>query len=137
MARTRCTAAPALARPAPCRGSNRAGAPARPPCPAPAGGCSAMAAENAVPSRGMNGQAPTLDPLALLPIHRQTRLADLLAVTAAIVYTAGCPVVVGSLLRDAGTGLWHLTALLDAEGDVVPPEELGVPQQPFSFTLPD
>ncbi len=96
-----------------------------------------MAAEHAVASRGMNGQPPTLDPLALLPIHQQTRLADLLAVTAAIVYAAGCPVVIGSLLRDAGTGLWHLTALLDAEGDVVPPEELGIPQQPFSFTLQD
>src|SRR5579885_2866591 len=114
----------------------REGAPASPPCPA-AGGCSAMAAEHAVASRGMNGQPPTLDPLALLPIHQQTRLADLLAVTAAIVYAAGCPVVIGSLLRDAGNGLWHLTELLDAEGDVVPPEELGIPQQPFSFTLQD
>src|SRR5579885_627537 len=114
----------------------REGAPASPPCPA-AGGCSAMAAEHAVASRGMNGQPPTLDPLALLPIHQQTRLADLLAVTAAIVYAAGCPVVIGSLLRDGGTGLWHLTALLDAEGDVVPPEELGIPQQPFAFALPD
>lgn len=85
----------------------------------------------------MSGQAQALEPLALLPIHRQTRLADLLAVTAAIIYKAGCPVVIGSLLRDAGTGLWHLTALLDAEGDVVPPEELGIPQQPFAFALPD
>src|SRR5579885_3277758 len=114
----------------------REGAPASPPCPA-AGGCSAMAAEHAVASRGMNGQPPTLDPLALLPIHQQTRLADLLALTAAIVYKAACPVVIGSLLRDAGTGLWHLTALLDAEGDVVPAEELGIPLQPFAFALPD
>ncbi|HZQ37801.1 MAG TPA: hypothetical protein VFD32_17870 [Dehalococcoidia bacterium] len=85
----------------------------------------------------MNGQTQALDPQALLPIHQQTRLADLLAVTATIVYKAGCPVLIGSLLRDGGTGLWHLTALLDAEGDVVPPEELGIPQQPFAFALPD
>jgi hypothetical protein len=96
-----------------------------------------MVAEHAASSRGMNGQGQARDPLALLAIHQQERLADLLAVTAAIVYRAGCPAVIGSLLRDTGTGLWHLTALLDAEGDVVPPEELGIPQQPFIFALPE
>ncbi len=95
-----------------------------------------MAAEGAASQESGAGSGVVLNPMVLLPIHEQTRLADLLSVTARIVYAAGCPVVIGSLLRDGGTGLWHLTALLDAEGDVVPPEELGIPQQPFAFAVP-
>lgn len=69
-------------------------------------------------------------------IHRQERFAGVLAATVAAARRLQCPFYLGSLMRDAGTKGWHLTALLDPAARLATLSYLGVPLGPFPFALP-
>lgn len=80
------------------------------------------------------GPAQLID--ALLHIHRQDRFAGALAAATASAAKLGNPSFIGCLLRDPGTGGWHVTALFDPAGRPVQLAQSGLPMHPFAFTPP-
>jgi hypothetical protein len=94
-------------------GSAFGGAPARPQAPGP---------------------AQLID--ALLNVHRQDRFAGVLTATAQGATKLGLPSFVGCMLRDPGTGAWHLTALFDPASRPMQLAQAGMPLNPFTFSPP-
>lgn len=72
----------------------------------------------------------------LLQVHRQSRLSGILESAAAGLTRLGLPVHVGALLRDGGSNVWYLAALMDAQGKAVSPARHGIPDQPLNVRLP-
>lgn len=73
---------------------------------------------------------------AHVEIHRQERLADLLALVARVGWGLGAPCFIGCLLRDTGADAWYLSALYDTGGRATSLTHAGVPEGPFVFTPP-
>lgn len=80
------------------------------------------------------GPAQLID--ALLNVHRQDRFAGALTAAAQGAAKLGNPSFVGCLLRDPGTGGWHVTALFDPGARPVQLAQTGLPMNPFAFTPP-
>lgn len=91
-----------------------------------------MTAESRAP--GQSGMALLSE--VLLALHRGGSLAAVMGAAATGAGRFGAACQVGCLVQDPATNGWFLTSLLDASGQAIPFERLGVPPGPFPFRAP-
>ncbi|MER3421207.1 MAG: hypothetical protein C4290_12110, partial [Chloroflexota bacterium] len=74
----------------------------------------------------------------LLSLHTQPTFAGVMDALARATRRLGLRCGIGSLIRDAGTDAWHLTALWDDAPEPSPLDlrSLGIPLGPFPFVPP-